>query len=352
MRRSGSALDRRYGLHPGQLKPPRLSGRTAVEGCRDRPAGPLGGEPNARLPAHRRHGPRNGLTVDQFVKPEGRAIRVVVIRAVIDFPDREDGAGPDKKRQAEEPVPGALPAAASLDLTGEQMGPATVRKIVIDGAILGEYRRDQQGVAEHVLVVERVARGVAGKLEQHGPHHRHAFLMRDEGLAEEIGHEAALQLGEEAQHVAGFVVVIPRHPIGGRTVQPAMRRKQAEGDPAFVDGRGSLTLEAANVVAPEPEATEAERETPAQRFGHRLQGRPAIAAPVEREPLAGGVGRAGEQRRLTLAPDLLQQFEDTFIVEDGIMVVHAHRIGAVVEDHPFHRDALAKIRLETVHPHR
>lgn len=44
-------------------------------------------------------------------------------------------------------------------------------------------------------------------------------------------------------------------------MQPAVRREQSEGTPAFIEVGGSSVYKAADVVAPEAESTKAERQS-------------------------------------------------------------------------------------------
>ena len=106
-------------------------------------------------------------------------------------------------------------------------------------------------------------------------------------------------------------------------------------------------LEAADVVAPEAEAGQAEGEPAAQGLGHGLEVGLAVAAPVDRVLLTARRGGAGEQQRLALTALGAQQFEDGLVEEVGVVVVHPLGVGAVVPHH-VGRDALAEVRLEAV----
>ncbi len=133
-------------------------------------------------------------------------------------------------------------------------------------------------------------------------------------------------------------------------MQPAVRRKEAESDPALVDvGRGRA-LEAADVVAPEAEPAKPERQPAPQRLGHRLVARARVAAPVHGESLRAHRGRAREERGLPLAQLLVQHLEDATVVEERVVVVHLHGVRAVRVD-DVGRDTLAEVGLEAVDAH-
>ena len=114
----------------------------------------------------------------------------------------------------------------------------------------------------------------------------------------EVRHQRELQLREAARDLDGLVVERPRHPV--RAASRGSRLwldEQAERGPALVDPGVGRALEAADVVAPEAEAAEREREPAAQGLGHRLEGRRRVAAPVHGHALAADGRRAGEERR-------------------------------------------------------
>lgn len=69
---------------------------------------------------------------------------------------------------------------------------------------------------------------------------------------------------------------------------------------------------------------------------------------MHRHLLTAGPGRAREHHRVALAPHFLQEREHAAVVEQRV-VVHAHRIAAVVPGDIPHRDSLAEIGLEAVH---
>src|SRR4030042_1723823 len=73
--------------------------------------------------------------------------------------------------------------------------------------------------------------------------------------------------------------------------------------------RRGVPRKAADVVAPETETGQAQRQAAAQAGRHRLEPGLAVAAPVDGIALAAGRARAGEHHRLALAPALAQQLE-------------------------------------------
>ena len=107
-------------------------------------------------------------------------------------------------------------------------------------------------------------------------------------------------------------------------------------------------FKAADVVAPEAEAAERQRQPAAQTLGHGLEGRRTVPAPVDGELLPAGGGGAGKDHGVAFSKLLLQQIKHYFVVEIAVVVVHLQRVGAVVVDH-VGGDALAEIGLETVH---
>ena len=108
-----------------------------------------------------------------------------------------------------------------------------------------------------------------------------------------------------------------------------MGAEQAEGAPALVYIRRGLAFKAADVVAPEAEAGGAQAQAAPQAFLHRLVVRPAVAAPVYRELLPAGGGRAGKEDGLLFALFGADYIMDGLVVEIGVVVVHLHRVGAV-----------------------
>ena len=174
--------------------------------------------------------------------------------------------------------------------------------------------------------------------------------MRLQRGAPEVGHEPHLEAREGAEDVDRLLVEVPRHAVAVAAVQARVRGEQAEGGPALVEvGRGGL-LEAGDVVAPESEAREREREAAADGLLHPGVGREAVAAPVHGEALAARGRRACEDRRLAAPALALQQLEYGAVVELRVEVVHLRRVGAV-EPRGVERDALAEVGLHAVHAH-
>src|SRR6478736_6560928 len=236
----------------------------------------------------------------------------------------------------------AMPGGTFAGMARQQVGPPAGRQIIVNHAVFGEDWSYQERASEHVLAIERVTGWIVGKFEEHGAHHGDAFARRFEGRAPEIRHEATLQFREKAEHFTCFFVVRPGNTIARAAVETAVRGKQAKGGPAFVDVSRRGALEAADVVTPEAEAAQAERQAAAQRFGHRLKSRPAVAAPVHGEPLTRSVRRAGEEYGLTATALCFNRAEDGLVVHDRIEIMHLHRIGTIVIDDTLSGDAFTK----------
>lgn len=99
-----------------------------------------------------------------------------------------------------------------------------------------------------------------------------------DSLRVEVRHESAFEVYESAEDVGAFFVDGPGDAVGVASVETGMRAEEAESDPAFVDGGGRGSFEAADVDTPVGEATEAKRETAAERFGHGFEGGFAVSA--------------------------------------------------------------------------
>ena len=130
-------------------------------------------------------------------------------------------------------------------------------------------------------------------------------------------------------------------------MQAAVAGEQPERAPALVDVRRGGVFEPADIVAPETEAGQANRQPTAQAFGHRLIVGVAVAAPVNRELLRTHRRGAGKQHRLFFSHRLFQHVPHQLVVDVGVMVVHLLWIGPV---EPLHvrRNTLAKVGLEAV----
>src|SRR5208337_3782509 len=118
------------------------------------------------------------------------------------------------------------------------------------------------------------------------------------------------------QDVDRLVVVNPRHAVRGEAVQPAVALQHTERAPALVDVGRRLVLEAADVVAPEAEAGQAERQAAAKTLGHRFVGRHIVAAPMDGKALGADGRRTGEYDGLTIALEPLQRLEDEPVVKE------------------------------------
>ena len=131
-------------------------------------------------------------------------------------------------------------------------------------------------------------------------------------------------------------------------MQPAVAGEQAELAPALVHIRRGGGLEAGDVVAPEAEAAVAHAQPGTEGFRHGDIAGAVVAAPVHGELLPPRRGAAGKEDGLALAAHLAEQVKDHFVVQEGVVVVHVQRVGAVeVADVP-DGDALAEIGLETM----
>ena len=242
------------------------------------------------------------------------------------------------------------PLAALHHLVVEDVGPPALWQIVVHVSLFGEDRSHQQALAQQILPVQIRAGDVLGEFQHHGPHHGNAGLVGLHGLGVQIGHQGALQLGELAHHVHRLLVEQPGHPVGVGPVEPGVGGQQAERCPTLVHiGRGSA-LKAADVVAPEGEAGQAQRQARPQALAHGQVVGGAVAAPVHRELLPAGSGAAGKQAGLVVALILLQQLKHALIIKISIVVVHQHRVAAVVVD-TVCGNALAEVGLEAVHTH-
>ncbi len=289
---------------------------------------------------------RRGAIV-QVKQLEGRSLIPGIVRLLVVIAQRQQGVVAHVDRQASEVVLLFMPATALDFVVVPQVRPAPFRQVELHIPRLAEHRCHQHRIPQHVLAVEIIAGRIVRELEHHRPQHRRARLTRQSRLAIEVRHHPAFQLGEVAHHVAGFVIVSPWHPVRLAAVQAAMAGEQPKRAPAFVDVRRSGVFEPADIVAPESEPGQANRQPAAQAFGHRLVVGVAVAAPVHRELLRTHRGRTGKQHRLFFAYRLFQHVPHQLVIDIGVVVVHFLRIGAV---EPLHvgRNALAKVGLEAV----
>ena len=250
-------------------------------------------------------------------------------------------------RQAHEIVLLLMPAATLDFIVVPQVRPAPFRQPELHIARLGEHRRHHHRIPQHVLAVEVIARRVVRELQHHRPQHRRAEIAGQRSLTIQVRHQLAFQLGEVAHHVAGLVIVRPRHTVGFAAVQAAVAGEQPESAPALIDVRRSGVFKPADIVAPESEAGQANRQPAAQAFRHRFIVGVAVAAPMHRELLRTHGGRTGKQHRLFFSHRLFQHVPHQFVVDVGVMVVHLLRIGTV-KPLDVRRDTLAEVGLEAV----
>ena len=261
-----------------------------------------------------------------------------------------DAPRPDVQRQAHVVVMLPDPAAARTLLAGEQARPAALGQVVLRHALVVEDGRHQQAVAQHVLGAQAHAGTLLRELEGHHAHHGHAGFVGQHGLAVEVWHEAVLQAGEAPQHIHRLLVIGPGHPVAAGAMEPGVAGQKAEGAPALVHIRRGGVLEAADVVAPEPEARAGQRQAAPQGLLHGHIAAPAVAAPVDGELLPAHRGRPGKQHRFLLAALAHDGVVDGLVVQVGVVVVHHFRICAIVI-HAVGGDALAEVGLEAVHAH-
>ena len=133
------------------------------------------------------------------------------------------------------------------------------------------------------------------------------MFVRLHRLAVQVGHQAALELGELAADINTLLVKQPRHAVARRAMQAAVGGQEAKLHPALV-------LKAGNIVAPVAEAAVAHGQTRSQRFRHRDVGRGVIAAPMHRELLTADRRAAGEQNRFPLALAILHNVKDDLVI--------------------------------------
>ncbi len=106
---------------------------------------------------------------------------------------RQDAAGSAMERKLLERHSDIMPAAAVAALPGPQVDPAAVGLGQIDGPGPGsrfQHGRDMDCPAEHVAVFFPQRLCVFRKVENEGPHHRHAGAHRLARHAVEIGKHA------------------------------------------------------------------------------------------------------------------------------------------------------------------
>ena len=95
-----------------------------------------------------------------------------------------------------------------------------------------------------------------------------SLALRLHGCIKQVRHQAAFELREETGNIDRFLIIRPRHPVRSAAMQTAVAGQQAKCQPAFEDMGRSRVLEAADIMAPEAEAGQAERQAAAQTFCH------------------------------------------------------------------------------------
>src|SRR5271166_6898475 len=94
---------------------------------------------------------------------ERRALGEIVVRAVVAAAPGDQRVRPGIERDAHEAVCLLAPAPAVDDLAGERVRPTPLRKVELDLPVFAEHRRHEERGAEHILAIERLARGTVGK---------------------------------------------------------------------------------------------------------------------------------------------------------------------------------------------
>ena len=72
---------------------------------------------------------------------------------------------------------------------------------------------------------------------------------------------------------------------------------------------------------------------------------------MHRELLAARGGAAGEQGGLALAAMVFNHLKDRFVIQLSVIIMHFQRAASIKIADILHRNALAEIGFETVHPH-
>ena len=240
--------------------------------------------------------------------------------------------------------------AAFIGLSGDDVIPLALRQVEVCHAVLAEYRCAQQAVTQHVLLIQIAACDIVGVVHDHGAHHRDTGGVGLDCLCEQVRHQLALELGEEAQDIAGFLVEVPRHTVRSRTVETAVGGHQTECAPALVNVRRSRCLKSADIMAEEAEAGGAQGQSAAECLCHGGVLCGAVAAPVYRELLTADGGASGKQACLSLAVVFFQYLEYGLVVQIGVIVVHMDRICTVVI-YCLGGDTLAEVGLDGSNAH-
>ena len=168
---------------------------------------------------------------------------------------------------------------------------------------------------------------------------------------EQIGHQAALQLGEVAQHVAPLLRRTARARgrsccrAGGCARRAGRTRTSACRHPPRRSAR-SRRCRGSRSRSRTGRATARRAGSRPSTRRWRCSRRPSARGTAARPPWPSGRRPPPRPRRSFSS----QQLEDGLVVQVGVVVVHLERVGAVVIDH-VGRDALAEIGLEAVHAH-
>ena len=135
-------------------------------------------------------------------------------------------------------------------------------------------------------------------------------------------------------------------------MQPAVRIEQTKCNPALVDPRGRLSLKPTNVACPEGERSQSKTEPSSYRFCKSCRRGLAITTPLEWESLRASACSSSKQNSIVLAEPLLYCFVNQLVVEEGVVIVHATWVHALVMPlYVLGGNALTKVGLDRIDAH-
>ena len=134
-------------------------------------------------------------------------------------------------------------------------------------------------------------------------------------------------------------------------MQTAVGTEQSELAPSLINICRGCIFKSTDVMTPEAESSAGQRKSAAQGFCHGGIACRAVASPVCRELLSSHCGRTGKQYRLAFSSFSLQQLKYCLVIQESIIIMHFHRIRAVIVGNIFHRNSLTKVCLKAVHTH-
>ena len=140
-------------------------------------------------------------------------VSVVIIRFGVAVSSYYDAVLSYIQRHGEVVVGSLIPSAALFCLAGQKLGPGAFRQVVLCNFILAEYRCNQKGITQHVLLIQIRNGRIVHELEYHWAHYRGSFLVCLYRFLEDVRHQRAFQVGEEFYNVACFVIEQPRHTV-------------------------------------------------------------------------------------------------------------------------------------------